>query len=173
MALSKKDLFMHDLFIRYRRYILQVIRYDVRDYDRHMANDLLNDVMIEAIRHYKKIRFMDENVLKKWLRVVIHHKVINHYNSARIKRNIPLSEISEPSFGQDPPFDPAMLDLKTVLMDLRNKDEVQYDILLLRYYFNYKLKDIALLLKISVPLVKKKLSAAKEFVKKEYGNYGK
>lgn len=119
------------------------------------AEDVVADCFTAMIN---KAEFNDENHLKAWLIVTAEHKALNVVKSARMKRTVPLEELSERSAK---PVDRGF-ELREMVFGLPEKLKTAT---YLYYYENTPVADIAKALGISENNVYRRLAQARKQLK--------
>lgn len=119
------------------------------------AEDIVTDCFTAMIN---KATFNDEKHLKAWLIVTAEHKALNVVKSARMKRTVPLEELSERS---SKPNDRGF-ELKEMVLSLPEKLKTAT---YLYYYENTPVADIAKALGISENNVYRRLDKARKTLK--------
>ena len=149
----------------YTEYYSQVLRYvtsQVNDF--HLAEDITSDVFLKI---YEKLNTYnsDKAGIKTWIFTITRNHLIDYYRTRKvtseIDENIAIDE-DEPSFSDE--------DLELLADALNSIDERLRKIVVLHYYSNESLKDIAQELGISYIYTKvlhaRALEALKKYLKK-------
>ncbi len=127
----------------------------------HNAEDILQEVFISLMNNKKE--FKSEEHKKAWLIRVTHNKCINMLKSAESKSIC----IDELNLGDDDNHE-AKIDVIRQISAL----PVKYKAVIILYYYNdYSVNEIAKALKISKSAVKMRLSRGRELLKMQLEEY--
>lgn len=136
------------------------------------ADDLVQDTMVKAIRHFEK--FQTGTNLKAWLFVILKNTFLNSYHRTAKKHALITQEdeISSANLMKSSASNAAvgsfvMGDIKKALDALPQA----YAIPFTRYVEGYKYEEIAQELRIPIGTVKTRIHAARELLKKRLEIY--
>ncbi len=127
--------------------------------DRALAEDLVQETFLRLIRNIGQYRH--PRPFKPWLYAIATNLARDHYKSADTRRTDPLADESLTSTLNETPLDEGLLtvdDARQVTGALAALPGGQREALILRYYQNLSLNEIAEALDIPVGTVKSRLS---------------
>lgn len=124
--------------------------------DSHTAEDILQDVFIAYFTAKKN--FESEEHRKAWLIRVTHNKCINHLKSPS-RKNIDIDELQLIREEKDADF---RLD---VIKQISALPAAYKSVIILHYYNDYSVEEIARILKITKSAVKMRLKRGREALK--------
>jgi RNA polymerase sigma-70 factor (ECF subfamily) len=126
------------------------------------AQDVLQDVFIKLL--YDAPNFKDENHEKAWLIRVTQNRCKNILKSSA-RKNLPLDDVQLPSSSYD---NDLKMDVSKQVIAL----PVKYKSAIILYYYNdYSVSEIAHILKISKSAVKMQLKRGRELLKIQLEDY--
>lgn len=133
----------------YEDYHMKVLRYinaKVNDY--YLAEDLCSDIFVKV---YEKLDSFNENKasISTWIFTITRNRLIDYYRSRKVMVEIPEEltyEVEEDEFDEN-----VLNKLADALQSLDNRSK---KLIVMYYYENKKLKDIAEELNISYPYAK-------------------
>ena len=126
------------------------------------AEDITQDVFMKYLSSNEEFK-EDENE-KFWLiRVAINTSISLVKSKWRTKVSFDNEYIAQ--LKDDNIVDNDVIHMRTIISSLKDKYK---EIIILYYYENYSISDIAQILKISIPACKKRLERARELIRREY-----
>lgn len=141
------------IYEEYRPKVFSYLYYQLNNY--HDAEDLTEDVFVKV---YSKIDTYDKNKasLSTWIFNVAKNTLIDYYRTR--KDNLELMDNVKYVDDKDDMLSPTMLD--DLARGLDNLSEDERDIIVLRYYEGYTLKEVSEMMKMSYGICKLKHSNA-------------
>lgn len=149
----------------YQKYkgLLHYIAYSILK-DPQLSEDAVQDAFFALARHMEKFRSQSCNQIRNYLIIIVRNAAFRIYNQN--KREVLLNDM-------DPVADPLDLEadaehtelLKELFRALKTLDSKYADVLILRYYYDFKEKEIARLLKITPENVKVRIHRGKKILK--------
>ena len=141
------------LYDRYQPRIYKYVR--TRVYDHHRAQDLTGEVFLLMIKNLSSYRDMGVP-FSAWLYRIAHNLLINHFHKENRAEWVPISHaenshhrISNPSLVLE-----QQLELEWLLQALEKLDEIQREVIILRFLADLSLKEVAHVLNKTVSAVK-------------------
>jgi RNA polymerase sigma factor (sigma-70 family) len=135
--------------------------------DYHLAADLVQEVFLKLCRHIGKYR--SEMPFKPWIYTIASNTFKDHFKKAYVQRDVPgLESLETAATTKDTPETVylANADREQVRAMLQRLSAIYREVLVLRYYQDLKLEEIALTLGIPLGTVKSRLSTALHTLKK-------
>lgn len=127
----------------------------------HIASDLAQEVFIKVCRHIG--RYKSDLPFRPWIYTIASNTYKDHLKKAYVQRDVTGTELGdELAVTLDTP-EASFLEnseRETVLAALKQLGDMYREVLVLRYYQDLKLEEIALTLQIPVGTVKSRLSTA-------------
>ncbi len=143
------------LIKRYERkvytYILMMVRKP------HLAEDLMQETFVKAIRSLKEGRYSENNRFQSWLMRIAHNLAIDHFRQNKQYREISNDDYSADLFNT-PRFSDMNVEqtlvynrvLTEVRMLIEKLPDDQKEVIMLRYYADLSFKEIADLTNVSI-----------------------
>ena len=125
--------------------------------NRFDADDITQIVFIKLYNNFQN--FSDADHVKKWLIVVAINECKNHFSSAWHRKIFPLSEKEEEIYRVNSPNDVVL----EAVLSLPKKYRL---VIHLYYYEDYKVKEIASILKEKETTIQTRLARARTILKK-------
>lgn len=161
--LSDSDLVKHaqngnahavgELYDRYQPRIYKYVR--ARIYDHHKAQDVTGEIFLSMVKNLPAYR--DIGVpFAAWLYRIAHNLVINHYRKEKIGRLVPLTH-AENAHSHAGPLAAVVeqqIELEGLLQALEKLDDVQREVIILRFLVDLSIKEVAQTLDKTVAAVK-------------------
>lgn len=139
--------------------------------DKNLCDDLMQEIFIKFYKSMGKVQ--GEEAARRWLMTIAHNEIINHGKSENVyRRHILLDFNEEELFGAcsvlvgDVIFETALkkeLGLNVREEIRRLKPKLQ-EVIVLKYYFEYTAKEIAVILKCPLDTVYSRLRKAEEIL---------
>lgn len=150
------------VYKEYKR-LLHYIAYTILK-DSQLSEDAVQDAFFALARNMEKIQSKSCNEIRNYLIIIVRNAAYQIYN--KNKKEIPIDNM-------DPISDPLDLEaaaehkelLKQLFRELKALDSKYADVLILRYYYNFKEKDIARILKITPENVRIRVHRGKKILK--------
>jgi RNA polymerase sigma-70 factor, ECF subfamily len=142
------------LYDRHRTRIFRYIR--ARIYDTQLAQDLTGEVFLQMVAHLTDYR-VTAVPFSAWLYRIAHNHLVNHIARKESRyQHLPLALAGD--IGH-PEANPArlverQLTLETVQQALEGIDDTQREVIILRFWLGYSLKETAVMLGKSVAAIK-------------------
>lgn len=150
-----------------QRYHRPIHAYAVRmGFDYHIANDIVQDIFIKLIRNITS--YETDRPFRPWLYTIASNTCKDYFKKAHVKRDVLTADTPEaPPAIADNPEDLFMLEEKRnqVAEALFRLSEIHREVIVLRYYQELKLEEIAAVLTIPLGTVKSRLSHALHHLK--------
>lgn len=132
--------------------------------DNHLAEDAVQDAFFALARNMEKFQSQSCNEIRNYLIIIVRNAAYRIYN--KNKQEVPIDDM-------DPISDPLDLEadeehkelLKQLFQALKTLDSKYADVLILRYYYDFKEKDIARILKITPENVRVRIHRGKKILK--------
>lgn len=146
---------LETLIKRYERkvytYILMMVRKP------HLAEDLMQETFVKAIRSLKEGRYMENNRFQSWLMRIAHNLVIDYFRHHKQYRevsndNYPVDLFNSPRFSEINVEQTMVYErvLEEIRMLIDQLPEDQREVIMLRYYADLSFKEIADLTNVSI-----------------------
>ena len=165
-----------DLYIRYEKRIFKVACKYLNNIS--YAEDCVHDVFCAIIEHFDKFKLFDEIHKIKYMSVSCRNAAINKYNN-KSKHTSTTTETEDLEDRKTADIEDEAADVIDIVIneELKRKlreyidaiDTKYRDVLILRYEYGFKTKEIASALYISDDLVRQRLRRAKELLKRTGG----
>lgn len=143
--------------ILYDRHHTRIFRYvRARIYDTHLAQDVVGEVFLKMVTHLPEYRAIGLP-FSAWLYRIAHNHVVNHIvRQENQYQHVPLGMAEAVNSRKDNPavLIERQLVLEEVQQALARLDEIQREVIILRFLLGYSLKDVAAMLDKSVAAVK-------------------
>lgn len=150
------------LEILVHRYYRQIHAYVVRmSGECNSADDIVQEVFFKVCRHIGRYRV--DLSFRPWIYTIASNACKDYMRKAYAQRDVPGLELGEEiAVTVETPETAflANLERENVLAALKRIGDIHREVLILRYYQELKLDEIALVLRIPVGTVKSRLSAA-------------
>ncbi|QDP38937.1 RNA polymerase sigma factor [Radiobacillus deserti] len=160
--LSHQDLF-HKLILTYSEEIKRIIYFYIKD--PMMAEDVLQDTFVSC---FKKLRsFKHKSSYKTWLIRIAINKSKDYLKKSYVKRTV-LGPISEKASTFTPEYSALQTERDTEINKQIDQLPIkQKDVILLYYYKEYGIDEIAQILEIKQNTVKTRLFRARDTLKRK------
>ena len=142
-----------DLFDRYQPRIYKYVR--MRVYDHHKAQDLTGEIFLLMIKNLPGYR--DIGIpFSAWLYRIAHNLVINHYQKEQVTQQVSLvhAENSHPHTATLAVMFEQQLEIEGLLQALEKLDDIQREVIILRFLADLSLKEVAQTLDKTVAAIK-------------------
>ncbi len=142
------------LYDRHRARIFRYVR--ARIYDTHLAQDLTGEVFLQMVAHLADYR-VTAVPFSAWLYRIAHNHVVNHIGRKETQyQHVPLVLAGHLSHKEDNPAQVVerRLTLEAIQQALERIDEIQREVIILRFWLGYSLKEVAAMLDKTVAAVK-------------------
>lgn len=142
-----------DLFDRYQPRIYKYVR--MRVYDHHKAQDLTGEIFLLMIKNLPGYR--DIGIpFSAWLYRIAHNLVINHYQKEQVTRQVSLvhAENSHPHTATLAVMVEQQLEIEGLLQALEKLEDIQREVIILRFLADLSLKEVAQTLDKTVATIK-------------------
>jgi RNA polymerase sigma-70 factor (ECF subfamily) len=141
----------------YDRHHTRIFRYlRARIYDTHLAQDLTGEVFLQMVAHLPDYRSTGVP-FSAWLYRIAHNHLVNHIGRKENQyQHVPLVWVGSLGHKDDNPAQVVerQLALEEVQQALERIDETQREVIILRFWLGYSLKEVAALLDKTVAAVK-------------------
>ncbi len=148
----------HDLFRQYNRRTYGIVFHILRH--REAAEDITQEAFVKAFQNIHQLK--DFNKFGAWLAVIASNLARNYLK--REKRILPFEDIEHlAGSGRDGPEQVVLhnLEIDRIRKAMRDLPPDQYQVIVLQYYYDLKIKEIAELLNIRTGTVKSRLFRAR------------
>jgi len=159
------EIALETIVSRYHSKIFSYIYRMSKNY--HSANDITQEVFIKICRNIKK--YNPEFLFKTWIYTIASNTCKDYLKSAYVQKTIPGLEISDNIRDyEDTPeeFLQKQDEQETIIEVLNQLGDIHREVVVLRFYEDLKLEEIALVLNIPVGTVKSRLSNGLHNLKK-------
>lgn len=167
LALGLQQGRKEDLAVLIERHYSKLVGYLYRltGGDRMLSEDLAQETFLRALRSIGQ--YTHPRPFKPWLYAIATHLTRTYFARAEFRRTVEAGDLGEfdedapgPVEEMSPPLDAALLadeDLRAVVGALRALPPQQREVIILRYYEEWSLNDIAAALSIPLGTVKSRL----------------
>ncbi|MBU2702841.1 RNA polymerase sigma-70 factor (ECF subfamily) [Sporomusaceae bacterium BoRhaA] len=156
---------LETMIVRYHSKIFSYIYLMSKNY--HSANDITQEVFIKICRSIRT--YHPEFPFKAWIYAIALNTCKNYLKSAYVQKNVFGLEMSENIWdSEDTPEESLRKqDEREAIMEVLTKlSDIHREVIILRFYEELKLEEIALVLNIPVGTVKSRLSNGLNNLKK-------
>lgn len=146
------DIFIRRWYPRIFRYVLKMIAHEQDAYD--VTQEVFLAVLrsIASYRPWKKI--------DSWLFTIAHHKCIDYFRIRADSVSLDALDLDLPSLSA--PLDEIAANTVTIEVALLKLPLAQREAVVLHYYHQFSVREIARMTKAPIPTVKSRLSAARK-----------
>jgi RNA polymerase sigma-70 factor, ECF subfamily len=141
----------------YDRHHTRIFRYiRARIYDTHLAQDLTGEVFLQMVAHLADYR-VTAVPFSAWLYRIAHNHLVNHIARKESRyQHLPLAQAATWAIQKQTRRDWSSdsLCLEAVQQALERIDETQREVIILRFWLGYSLKETADMLGKSVAAIK-------------------
>jgi RNA polymerase sigma-70 factor, ECF subfamily len=141
----------------YDRHHTRIFRYvRARIFDTHLAQDLTGEVFLQMVAHLADYR-VTAVPFSAWLYRIAHNHVVNHIGRKENQfQHLPLVYAGNLSRKEENParLVEEQMVLEAVQQALERIDEIQREVIILRFWLGYSLKEVADMLDKTVAAVK-------------------
>ncbi|MEZ4594315.1 MAG: sigma-70 family RNA polymerase sigma factor [Chloroflexota bacterium] len=141
----------------YDRHHTRIFRYvRARIYDTHLAQDVVGEVFLKMVTHLPEYQAMGLP-FSAWLYRIAHNDVVNHIGRKENQyQHVPLGMAEAVNSRKNNPaiVIERQLVLEEVQKALTKLDEIQREVIILRFLLGHSLKEVAAMLDKSVAAVK-------------------
>lgn len=145
-----------------RRYHEPIHAYIVRmGSEYHIAADITQEVFIKVCRHIHQ--YKPDLPFRPWIYTIASNTFKDYLKKAYVQRDVPGLEINDDIAATADTPETAFLEISeraVVVEALKGLEEIYREVLILRYYQDLKLEEIAQTLQIPIGTVKSRLSTA-------------
>ena len=127
--------------------------------DSHLAEEVLQDVMLAVWRAAPRFRF--ESKLRTWLFAIARNRAINAYQRKRAPDHLPIEQANRFSGSEMRPLDTRQEKRSTLLEALQNLPRQQRETLELVFMHNFSIQETAMILDVAPGTIKSRLHRAK------------
>lgn len=149
----------------YKEYkkLLHYIAYTILK-DPQLSEDAVQDAFFALAKNMEKFQSQSCNQIRNYLIIIVRNAAYRIYN--KNKQEVPNNNMDSISDPFDLEIATEHKELLTQLFrELKILDSKYADVLILRYYYNFKEKDIARILKITLDNVKVRIHRGKKILK--------
>ena len=148
------DIFIRRWYPRIFRYVLKMIAHEQDAYD--VTQEVFLAVLrsIASYRPWKKI--------DSWLFTIAHHKCIDYFRIRADSVSLDALDLDLPSLSA--PLDEIAANTVTIEVALLKLPLAQREAVVLHYYHQFSVREIARMTKAPIPTVKSRLSAARKIL---------
>ena len=129
----------------------------------HDAADITQNTFIKALKHFDRVR--DVSSYEPWLFVICNNEIKQHYRNAKKAAMHEYSEVKSPGFPETQ-GDESYMDKDLLYSAIDGLSNIQRQVVLLKYFGGYTMKELAMVLQISQATVKSRLYEARQTLKK-------
>lgn len=152
-----------EMAYRENRRLLHYIAYTILN-DPQLSEDAVQDAFFALAKNMKKFQSQSCNQIRNYLIIIVKNAAYRIYGNCRLE--VPIENMD---FISDPLDLEADMEHKELLGQLfralKTLDGTYADVLILRYYYNFKEKEIARILKITPENVKIRMHRGKNILK--------
>ncbi|MCL4266063.1 MAG: RNA polymerase sigma factor [Anaerolineae bacterium] len=141
----------------YDRYWLRIFHYvRAKVYNIQLAQDLTGEVFLRMVEHLPRYQVMEGILFSTWLYRIAHNLVISHWQKENAYQLVPLEAAANSNNHHDKPLRIAeeQWEQTHIQQCLARIDEVQREVIILRFYAGLSLKEVAAALDKTVGAVK-------------------
>ena len=146
------DIFIRRWYPRIFRYVLKMI---VHEQD---AYDVTQEVFLAVLRSIASYRPWKK--IDSWLFTIAHHKCIDYFRIRADSVSLDALDLDLPSLSA--PLDEIAANTVTIEVALLKLPLAQREAVVLHYYHQFSVREIARMTKAPIPTVKSRLSAARK-----------
>lgn len=153
----------HELFSEFYRKTYALCYYIL--HNREQAEDITQDAFIKAFQKMRQLR--EPEKFGAWLAVIASNLARNHLKKERRlvfseEPGNPEATFSDSAYNDTERQVMRKLEIDRVRAALRNLPPEQQQVIVLQYYYDLKIEDIAAMLKLSIGTVKSRLFRARQ-----------
>lgn len=157
---EQKDKF-EILYLKYRKHMKYIALKILGD--EQLAEDAVHNSFIKILSNLDKFDNIDCQKTKNLIVIIIRRVSIDMYRKR--KKEFERADIYETEISSDADF--SAIQAEDILKEIEALPEIYRDILLLKVRYDYREKDIAILLGIKVDTVSKRLERARKQLKQK------
>jgi RNA polymerase sigma-70 factor (ECF subfamily) len=156
---------LETIVFRYHSKIFSYVYRMSKDY--HNANDITQEVFIKVCRNIKK--YKDEFLFKTWIYVIASNTCKDYLKSAYVQKTVTGLEMPENILDDVDTPEELLLkqsEREKIMEVLNTLPDIHREVIILRFYEELKLEEIAAILNIPLGTVKSRLSNGLHNLKK-------
>jgi len=156
-----------DIYDEYHHKCLCVALKYVKKQD--IAEDIVGDTFVKIIEHKEKIFSLDCNLLPSYIVTIVKNKAKDYLKSQKNVSDTPLEELEETVESPEQSVEDLVLDkmaYKRLVSLIDTLDEDYRTVLIMKYIWDFSIKEIAEILDIEQGNVKVRIHRAKAQLKK-------
>lgn len=156
---------LETLVLRYHSKIFSYVYRMSKNY--HGANDITQEVFIKVCQNIKK--YNAEFLFKTWIYVIASNTCKDYLKSAYVQRTVTGLEMPENILASEDTPEELLLkqnDREMIIEVLNHLSDIHREVIILRFYEELKLDEIAVILNIPLGTVKSRLSNGLHNLKK-------
>ena len=148
------------------RYAFRVLR------DEASTEDAVHDAFLSIAKSFERYRHLDHNQMRSLLIITVRNAAFKIYNR-RKRENVTEEIYKDSDFIPDISVDTEQKDIKRILFEMvKSLDSKYADVIVLKYYCDLSVNDIAAQLDISPENVKVRLQRARTLLKSKLEGVG-
>jgi RNA polymerase sigma factor (sigma-70 family) len=153
---QKDDLFcLEQIILRHKDKVLAYIRHYIRDVA--LVEDILQDTFIKVFQSVKAGKYTENGKFISWVMRIAHNLIIDHFRMIKQMNTISNDNYESDLFNlkrlAEDNIEDDMIKLQIhqdVRKMIRNLDEDQKEVVILKYYAGLSFKEIANITKVSI-----------------------
>lgn len=172
--MERKNISFEECFLKYKNLVIRAVVERSGDYQ--LAQEICQEVF-EGL--YKNMNKIPPEMVKVWLMRCVRNKLTDHYRKARVKREIYTEDISPAEVGnilveksierQEARLDEQNLAGK-ILREVQKVNVQWYEVLMVHCVDGLSHAEAAKKLKISETVFRARLSRARAYIRKRFGD---
>ncbi len=148
------------------RYAFRVLR------DEASTEDAVHDAFLSLAKNFERYRHLDGGQMRSFLTITVRNAAFKIYNR-RKRENVTEEIYKDNEYMPDISVDTEQKDIKRILFDMvKSLDSKYADVIVLKYYCDLSVNDIAAQLDISPENVKVRLHRARTLLKSKLEGVG-
>lgn len=149
------------IYIRYRNLMYLICNRIL--HDDHLSEDAVHQAFLRILKNLDKIKVIDSLQSKNFVSLIAKNCAIDEYNKRKTRSTVPFEDVEAVLYGEDR----YQSDYDDLTMAIRQLPTIYKDVLMLKYYQDFTLRQIASVLKIKENTVKQRLSRARQMLELE------
>ncbi|MED4585669.1 sigma-70 family RNA polymerase sigma factor [Brevibacillus choshinensis] len=162
------DAAFEQIMREYGTRVLRLVTFLVKD--RNVAEDLTQDVFVKVYRHLP--RFRKESSIHTWIYRIAVNECKGHLRSWAFRKILPSSWIKRDSDVSTEQIVMHQSERDELVMQVQNLPSMYRQVIVLHYYADLSIAEVANVLSVSEGTVRTRLHRARQHLKKQLGEEG-